>query len=244
MSQAARDRILTGTGLAVVLALAWGYLWSSAETMELMTMPGMDLTTTVLLAFSMWTVMMAGMMLPSAAPAIVFYGAIVRKNRERGSVLAPVWRFVAGYLAVWTGFSLVAALVQAVLQRERLLTPMIESTSVPLSAAVLVAAGIYQWLPVKNVCLRACRHPMEFFATRWRGGASGAFRMGLDHGLYCLGCCWVLMLVLFVTGAMDLLWVALLAAFVFVEKRLPAAAHTSRIAGLALIGWGIWLVAT
>jgi predicted metal-binding membrane protein len=243
MSQAARDRILTGAGLAVVLALAWGYLWSTAETMELMTMPGMSLATAVVLAFVMWAVMMAGMMLPSAAPAIVFYGAIVRKNRERGSVLAPVWTFVAGYLAMWTAFSLVVAVVQALLQREMLLTPMIESASVPLSAAVLFAAGFYQWLPVKNTCLRACRHPMEFFVTRWRGGATGAFRMGLEHGLYCLGCCWVLMLVLFVTGAMDLLWVALLAAFVFVEKLLPGAAYTSRIAGLALIGWGLWLVA-
>ncbi|HEY5899504.1 MAG TPA: DUF2182 domain-containing protein [Burkholderiales bacterium] len=244
MSVAARERVVTGTGLALVLALAWGYLWSSAESMELMTMPGMDLPSAVALAFIMWTVMMAGMMLPSAAPAIVFYDTMVRKNRERGSVLAPVWIFVAGYLAVWTGFSLVVAIVQALLQERMLLTPMIESASAPLSAGVLVAAGLYQWLPVKNVCLRACRHPFEFFATRWRAGASGAFRMGLAHGSYCLGCCWVLMLVLFVTGAMDLLWVAILTAFVFVEKLLPAAAYTSRIAGLALIGWGVWLLAS
>lgn len=170
-SGATRDRAVIGASLAAVVALVWGYLWSSAETMELMAMPGMDLATTAALAFVMWTVMMPGMMLPSAAPAIFFYGSMVRKNRERGSVLPPVWIFVGGYLAAWTAFSLAVALVQAVLQQRMLLTPMIESASTALSGAVLIAAGLYQWLPAKNACLRACRHPLEFFLTRWRAGA-------------------------------------------------------------------------
>lgn len=237
-----RDRVTVLASLAALLALAWGYLWSSAQTMDYMAGPGMGLPETIGLAFVMWTIMMGGMMLPGASPAILFYAALARKNRERGTVLAPVWTFVAGYLAVWTAFSLAAALAQALAQQAMLLTPMIESTSAPLSAAVLVVAGIYQWLPLKSACLRACRHPMEFFLTRWRAGMTGALRMGLEHGAYCLGCCWALMGLLFVAGAMDLLWVALLAGFVLVEKLVPGVPYTSRIAGLALVGWGVFLV--
>jgi predicted metal-binding membrane protein len=191
----------------------------------------------------MWAVMMVGMMLPSAAPAILFYGALVRKNRSRGSVLPATWIFVAGYLCVWTGFSLAAALLQVLLLEAALVTPMVVSTSTLLSAGILVAAGVYQWLPLKEVCLRSCRHPLELFTMRWRAGALGAWRMGLEHGLYCLGCCWMLMLLLFVAGAMDLLWVALIAAFVLAEKLLPGARYVSRLAGAGLIVWGLVLLA-
>lgn len=242
MGQALRDRATVLASLALVVALAWGYLWRDAQTMEHMTMPGMELADTAALAFAMWTVMMVGMMLPSAAPAVLFYGALVRKSRERGSILPAVWIFVGGYLCVWTAFSLAAALLQAALLKALLVTPMLVSASKPLSAAILVAAGIYQWLPLKNVCLRNCRHPIEFFAMRWRAGAGGALRMGLEHGLYCLGCCWMLMLLLFVAGAMDLLWVAVIAGSVFVEKLLPGAPYTSRIAGLALVAWGLYVL--
>ncbi len=231
MSQAARDRATVLASLVVVTALAWTYLSTGAA-----------MRTTLALGFAMWAVMMAGMMLPSAAPAILFYGALVRRNRERGSVLPAVWIFVAGYLCVWTAFSLAAALLQASLMQAMLLTPMMASASKPLSAGILVAAGIYQWLPVKNVCLHNCRHPFEFFTMRWRAGAGGALRMGLEHGLYCLGCCWLLMLLLFVAGVMNLLWVALIAAFVFAEKLLPGERYTSRVAGVALTAAGLFLL--
>jgi len=231
----------------MVVALAWLYLWRDAQAMSHMAMPGMSMegmshpsaAAALALTFAMWTVMMTGMMLPSAAPTILLYGALVRKNGERGNVLPAVWVFTSGYLVVWAGFSLAAALLQGLLERTELLTPMMASASASLSAALLVAAGIYQWLPVKEVCLRKCRNPIEFFAMRWRAGAAGAFRMGMEHGVYCVGCCWVLMLLLFVAGVMNLLWVALLAGFVLVEKLLPAHRYTSRIGSAALVLSGV-----
>ena len=135
-----------------------------------------------------------------------------------------------------------AALLQVLLEHSSLLTPMMASASAGLSAALLIAAGIYQWLPLKEVCLRKCRNPIEFFATRWRAGAPGAFRMGLEHGAYCVGCCWVLMLLLFVAGVMNLLWVALLAGFVLAEKLLPAYKYTSRFASVAFVVSGLVLL--
>ena len=157
-------------------------------------------------------------------------------------MLPAVWVFASGYLAVWTGFSLLAALLQVGLEQAALLTPMMVSASRSLSAAVLIAAGIYQWLPLKAACLSRCRNPLEFFVTRWRTGAGGAFRMGAEHGLFCVGCCWMLMLLLFVAGVMNLLWVALIAGFVFVEKLLPAGKFASRFAGAALVLSGFFLL--
>jgi len=243
--QAAIERRAVLASLALVVALAWLYLWRAGAAgmpaMDGMDMPGMAPASTapgIALTITMWAVMMTGMMLPSAAPTLVFYGALVRKNAERGNVLPTVWIFASGYLAVWAAFSLAAALLQAALERGMLLTPALASASPGLSAAALIAAGLYQWSPVKQRCLHKCRNPVEFFAMHWRAGASGALRMGAQHGLYCLGCCWVLMLLLFVAGVMNLLWVALIAAFVFVEKILPAHRYTSRFAGLALLAAG------
>lgn len=243
------DRRVVTASLVTVIALAWLFLWRDAQAMRHMAMPGMSMegmshatgAVALALVFAMWAVMMIGMMLPSAAPTILLYGALVRKNGERGNVLPAVWVFTSGYLFVWTGFSLAAALLQALLEHTGLLTPMMASASASLSAALLIAAGTYQWLPLKDVCLRKCRNPIEFFATRWRTGRSGAFRMGMEHGVYCVGCCWVLMLLLFVAGVMNLLWVALLAGFVLVEKLLPRHELTTRVASAALILSGLLL---
>jgi predicted metal-binding membrane protein len=191
------------------------------------------------MTFTMWAVMMVGMMLPSAAPAVLLYATMVRKNGARGAVLPPAWIFISGYLAVWIGFSLAAALLQVALEQAGLITPGLVSASKPLSAAILIGAGIYQWLPLKDVCLRKCRSPLEFFVTRWRSGNAGALRMGAEHGLYCVGCCWALMLLLFVAGVMNLLWVALIAGFVFVEKLLPVGRITGHLAGAGLVLAGI-----
>lgn len=245
-----RDRRVVAVSLVLVVALAWLYLWRDAAAMSHMEMAGMPMAGmqhavgagAIALTFAMWTIMMVGMMLPSAAPAILLYAALVRKNGERGTVLPAVWVFTSGYLVAWTGFSLAAALVQVALEQAALMTPMMQSASRGLNAAILIAAGIYQWLPIKGICLRKCHHPIEFFATRWRAGAGGAFRMGLEHGLYCVGCCWVLMLLLFVAGVMNLLWVALIAGFVFVEKLLPAARFTTRFASVALVLSGVALL--
>ena len=238
MDSPLRDRVVAAASLVVMVVLAWRFLWLEAQAMESMAMPPLRFAEAVAGAFVMWAVMMVGMMLPSAAPAMMFYGTLVRRNRERGSILPALWTFVGGYLFVWTAFSLAAALLQSALLEARMVTPMLVSASKPLTVALLVAAGVYQWLPFKDACLRKCRHPIEFFTMRWRAGPFGAWRMGLDHGLYCLGCCWLLMLLLFAVGAMDLAWVAVISAFVFAEKLLPGARFTSRAAGLGLIAAG------
>ena len=185
--------------------------------------------------FAMWTVMMAGMMLPSAAPAIALYGALVRKHAERGRTLPAVGIFVAGYLLAWTAFSAAATLLQAALQHFALLDPMMSSSSPALSAVLLALAGAYQLTPLKALCLAKCRAPLAFFMTRWRPGALGALRMGLSHGAYCVGCCAVLMLLLFAVGVMDFAWIVALAAFVLVEKLVPGGRLAGRFAGVALI---------
>jgi predicted metal-binding membrane protein len=237
-----RDRLVAGGSLVLMVVVAWRFLWLEAQAMEDMAMPPLRFAEEVGGAFVMWAIMMVGMMLPSAAPAMLFYGTLVRRHRERGSILPAVWTFIAGYLFVWTAFSLGAALLQAALLEARLVTPMLASASKPFTAALLVTAGLYQWSPFKDACLNKCRHPMEFFTMRWRAGAFGAWRMGLDHGLYCLGCCWLLMLLLFAVGAMDLVWVAVLAAFVFAEKLLPAAKFTTRAAGVGLVVAGAFVL--
>jgi predicted metal-binding membrane protein len=235
-----RDRLVVALSLAGVVALAWLYLWREAVSMA-MPMPamaGMD-PAALGMTFVMWTVMMAGMMLPSAAPTILLYGAMVRKHAERGMVLPAVWVFVSGYLLAWAGFSLAAALLQAGLEHAALATPMMASTSTWLNGTLLLAAGVYQLTPLKDLCLSQCRNPVQFFMMHWRPGTAGALKMGSTHGAYCVGCCWMLMLLLFVVGVMNLAWVALIAAFIFVEKLLPAGRFTSRFAGAALVIFGM-----
>lgn len=245
-----RDRRLVVGSLVVVAGLAWLYLWIDAQAMSTMPMDAQQmsvmaqdgLTGTLAMYFVMWAVMMVGMMLPSAAPTILVYGSLVRKNGERGTVLPAVWVFTSGYLVAWTVFSLAVAALQLVLHRAALVTPMMVSASTELSAAILIAAGVYQWLPLKEVCLRKCRNPLAFFLTRWQAGTLGAFRMGVENGTYCVVCCWVLMLLLFVAGVMNLLWVALITAFVFVEKVLPAPRMTTHVAGTVLMAVGLVLL--
>ena len=250
------ERLIALGGLLGVAALAWVYLWHEAVSMQAMDMTagGMDtmpMTTTLtwspaalLLTFLMWAIMMVGMMLPSAVPAILLYGSIVRRKRARGAVLPSVAVFASGYLAVWTVFSAVATLLQATLQDLALVGPMMVSGSAWLSGALLVVAGVYQWLPVKEACLAKCRAPLQFFMFRWRAGHLGAVRMGAEHGAFCVGCCWALMLLLFVAGVMNLVWVALIAVFVLVEKLLPAGRSAGRIVGALLVIAGVAVAAT
>jgi predicted metal-binding membrane protein len=195
------------------------------------------------LMFLMWFVMMAGMMLPSAAPTVLLYASMVRKNAARGTVLPAAWIFVSGYVLVWAGFSLAATVLHALLEHAALVTPMMTPASRWLTGGLLVAAGIYQLTPLKDLCLTQCRNPLQFLMARWRPGPAGALRMGLAHGAYCVGCCWALMLLLFAIGVMNLIWVAMIAAFVFVEKLLPAGRITARFAGAALIAVGVTVMA-
>jgi predicted metal-binding membrane protein len=174
-------------------------------------------------------------MLPSAAPAILLFTALRQQARYSGAAL-----FTGGYLACWAAFSLVATSAQWLLARAELLaSPMMIQASSGLAASLFVVAGFYQLTPWKTACLARCRAPAEFFAAHWRPGKLAAFWLGARHGLYCIGCCWALMALLFAVGVMNLLWVAALAAFVFVEKLFPGGERIARLSAVALIGTGL-----
>jgi len=237
-----RDRRIVIGGLLAVISLSWAYLLTGAS----MPMPASAAWTPAYFALMlvMWWLMMAAMMLPSAAPTILLFAALSRKSAERGDPAVSAVVFAAAYVIVWAGFSLLATFAQMQLDSLALLSPMMKSASVPLGAALLIAAGVYQMTPLKHACLRHCRTPIEFFARRWRRGAKGALLMGLEHGGFCLGCCWVMMGLLFYAGVMNLLWVAGLALYVLLEKLAPAGLIISRFAGVVLILWGVAVLVT
>jgi len=239
-----RDRRIVLFCLLLITSLAWLYLGLSAHSMDdAMAWPHVMVWTSIdfLLMFVMWVVMMLGMMLPSASPMILTFARI---NRDQAGTtgspktLVPAWVFAAGYIAIWSAFSLGATVLQWALQQVGMLSPMMASTSAVFSSVVLIAAGVYQWTPLKHACLRHCQTPLGFFLNHWRDGVMGAFQMGLAHGAYCVGCCWALMLLLFVGGVMNLVWVAVLALIVFVEKVIPPGRWPPRIVGMFLIAWG------
>jgi predicted metal-binding membrane protein len=210
---------------------------------EMADMPGMAMPFGAPWVFAMWWVMMIGMMLPSAAPMILTFAAIQRRKRERDQRYVPTALFVIGYLIVWGAFSLVATAAQWWLQRSDLLSPIMALVSPAVGGVVFIVAGIYQFTPLKHACLNHCRSPFAFVLNHWRDGWGGALWMGMGHGLYCLGCCWVLMALLFAVGVMKLIWVAGLAVFVFAEKLLPYGVWIGRIGGGAMAAFGVWLLA-
>ena len=185
--------------------------------------------------WALWAVMMVAMMVPTAAPMTLLYAAVARKAAAQHNPLAPTFVFVAGYILMWTIFSLVATFAQHALDQAALLSPMMSSQRV-FGAALLITAGVYQLTPLKNACLRNCRAPAHFLSRYWRTGNLGAFRMGLRLGAYCIGCCcWILMGLLFVGGVMNLLWIAAIAIFVLLEKTIPFGDVSGRFAGTAMI---------
>jgi predicted metal-binding membrane protein len=182
---------------------------------------------------AMWWVMMAAMMLPSATPAILLYGR-VREMRKGDSGIAQSWVFLAGYLAAWLLFSIAAAATQWLLTG-----PSMALADRWAGGAVLLVAGLYQLSPLKAACVRECRSPAEFISRHWRSGWSGAVRLGVLHGAYCVGCCWMLMALLFVGGVMNLLWIVALTLVVAVEKLAQRGPLVGRAAGVGMIGWGL-----
>jgi predicted metal-binding membrane protein len=244
------DRTLVLAGLAGVIALAWVWLLMGAGLhMDEMDMGGGQI---MLMAppwtlgyavtiFIMWIVMMAAMMLPSVAPAVLLVAALVRRSGERHAI-ASSWQFALGYLAIWAAFSLVATGLQFALDRAGLLSEAMASGSVVLAALLLIAAGVYQWTPWKEACLRHCRSPVDFLTRYWRQGPFGPMRAGAWHGAFCLGCCWMLMALLFVGGLMNMFWIAGLALLVLIEKLFPFGHRVSQISGAALIGWGVFVL--
>ena len=259
-----RDRWIVLGGLVALTLLSWAYVLTGAgmgmsvrdmtivslfpHRMAQMPMAGMSMQPGVwspghfVIVLVMWWVMMIGMMTPSAAPMILLYARATRHAQATGKLeqgVVPTAAFAGGYLVMWLGFSLLAATLQWALERSGLVSAMMmASTSAGVSAAILVLAGLYQLSPLKHVCLRQCRAPAEFLSRHWRPGASGALRMGLEHGAFCVGCCWVLMALLFVGGIMNVLWIAALATLVLLEKVAPYGAWLSRGAGVVLLAWG------
>jgi predicted metal-binding membrane protein len=190
------------------------------------------------LIFAMWTAMMIGMMLPSAAPAVLIFARVARSGPDARLPVLRAYVFAAGYLVAWAGFSAAATLAQRALARSALVTPMMEAASPWLAAALLAVAGAYQWSSAKRACLTRCRAPATFLVERWRPGVPGALRLGVDHGIYCVGCCWALMLLLFAGGVMSLPWIAGLSLLVLVEKLGPASAWLHRTIGAVLVAAG------
>ena len=245
-----RDRLLIVIALIGTTALAWVYLiiesvGMTAPSTEMVRLRSWE-TTDFALIFLMWAIMMIGMMIPSATPTTMMYAGIARKAERQGTVVAPTMVFVSGYVALWTLFSALATMAQWGLDQAALLSPMMVMTSPMIGATLLVAAGVYQASPIKLVCLEHCRSPAHFLSRHWRPGITGAFRMGLEHGVFCVGCCWVLMGLLFVGGVMNLLWIAAIAIFVFAEKIIPVrdAKTASRLSGTAMALLGLALLAS
>ena len=230
-----------------ITALSWVYLFYDARRMTAgvceMCMPLAHAWSLheVVIVFVMWAIMMVGMMTPSVAPALLLFANLNRQRRAAARPFVPTFAFLGGYLLVWTLFSLAATFLQAWLHRAALLSPAMVSRSPLLGGALLISAGIFQWLPIKNICLRHCRSPLDIFMTHWREGATGAVRMGFDHGLHCAGCCWLLMALLFVAGVMNLLWVAAITVLVLLEKVTPTV-WVSRLTGLGLAASGVWMI--
>ena len=250
-----QDRAVILAGLVGITALAWVYMFYLAWAMRPTDMGAMQIAMAqampemqawgpvqLLMTFVMWAVMMVAMMVPSAAPMILLFATINRKLHQRDRPHVATGVFLAAYLLVWTLFSVLATLVQWGLHSAALLSPMMVSTNPILGGTLLIAAGIFQWTPLKHACLAHCRAPFDFLMTDWRQGRTGAFLMGLKHGVYCLGCCWFLMGLLFVAGVMNLLWVAAIALFVLLEKVVPSGPMVGRVTGAALVAAGIALL--
>lgn len=248
-----RDRVIASAGLTLITALAWVYMiqlasgmtgMDSMDGMEKMSMPVTTAWQTgdILWTFLMWVVMMVAMMTPSAVPMILTFAGIKRRRNPDRTPIPATMIFLLGYLIAWSLFSGAATLLQWGLHSAALLSTGMISASPVFSAIVLLFAGIYQFTPLKNICLTHCRTPLGFLLNEWRDGTGGALRMGVRHGFYCIGCCWLLMTLLFVAGVMNLLWVALIAGIVIVEKVLPNGQMVSRIVGVLAAGWGVWFL--
>lgn len=249
----AHDRALTLAALVLAAALAWAYLAAMAAGMGdfasgmdgLIGHPALYLwdLRVFLLTLATWALMMAGMMLPGAAPTLLLFAAITTRQRAAGNAAPSALLFGAGYLLAWSGFSLACAFAQWGLQEifaAQLLSPR---QGARIGGVVFLVAGLYQFSPLKRRCLTHCRSPMEFLVGRWPRGAAGALRLGAHHGLYCIGCCWPAMALLFVGGVMNFLWAAALAVLILAEKAAPRGEWIARGAGLAFLAAGLWLLA-
>jgi predicted metal-binding membrane protein len=244
-----RERLIVGSSIFAITALSWLYMVPTARDMygEMTGSAAWMMADTwdapyTFLIFLMWAVMMAGMMLPSATPTIMTFATVVRRRPEPEAPVARTLAFGAGYLVAWTAFSVAATALQWLLARTSLLSPMMESASAAMTGAILVLAGAYQWTPLKHACLDRCRSPLIYLVRAWRPGRMGALRMGMRHGLECIGCCWALMLLLFAAGVMSLVAIASITVFVLAEKVAPFGKHGAFVSGAVLVLLGLWVL--
>lgn len=237
-------------GPVAIAILAWIYL--AIMIGDMTTIPGMSsmtMTPQVLLPmqlfglFLMWTIMMAAMMLPTAIPMVLAFARMHSTDRSQGAGWMPVILFAGGYVVTWAAFSLAAALLQAGLTHLALMSPMMMKTATaPLAGGILILAGAYQFTSLKQSCLSQCRTPISFLMTQWRNGNRGALLMGIKHGLFCVGCCWALMGLLFVVGVMNAVWIIIITLYVLVEKTVPGSERLSRLIGACMLGIGLWII--
>jgi predicted metal-binding membrane protein len=254
------DRVIVAGALAIIIALAWGYVLWLANDMDMGGMTGYRMIPAgigIMLpastpwkaiefayVFAMWTVMMVGMMAPSATPMILMYARVGRQGKSAGKPFAATGWFATGYFLAWAGFSLAATFVQWAFERAAFLDSQMASASNLLGGTVLIAAGVYQWTPLKDVCLAQCQTPFQFLMRHggFRSDLQGCLLLGLRHGGYCVGCCWVLMALLFVGGVMNVLWIAVLALLILLEKLAPIGRWIARAAGVACVAAGAWML--
>ncbi len=255
-----RDRVVILSGLVAAAALAWLYLLYLARGMHAMGMGSVDMgsmgmgavmpnvrpwtAVEFIMMFLMWSVMMVAMMIPTAAPMILAFATISRRRHEQQLPYVPTAIFVSAYVLVWCGFSLLATVANWALHHGGLMSSMMGSAVPSVGGLLLIAAGVFQWTPLKHACLWRCRTPIGFLMTEWREGYDGALIMGIRHGSFCLICCWALMALLFVLGVMNIVWIAALTVFVLLEKIGPRTSWISRVSGAFLVVWGLLLIGT
>ncbi|OUR99532.1 hypothetical protein A9Q84_00500 [Halobacteriovorax marinus] len=232
-----RDSFKVSSCLFVITLMSWVYMILMALSMRAMEShsPLLWGLPQLTMLFSMWVIMMIGMMIPSASPYILMYDQVNRRRKERKVPYVSTFLFVAGYLAIWTIYSLIITLVQWQLHEYAILNSSMKSSVTMFNSIILAVAGLYQFSNLKYTCLKKCRSPLHFLTHEWKEGNLGGFRMGLMHGNYCLGCCWALMSLLFVTGVMDLTWIALISFYVLAEKVFPKGILIGKLTGILLI---------
>jgi predicted metal-binding membrane protein len=240
------ERVVTATLIVLIPLVCWAWIALMARDMygDMLGASAWMMTADwdvphLLLLWAMWAVMMTAMMLPSAAPLVLLYAGALRSSGDV-HVARKMYAIAAGYVLVWVLFSVAATIVQRVLSTMLVLTPMMEPAT-PVAAAILLAvAGLYQVTPLKRACLRVCRSPLSYLLQHWRSGTFGAFRLGAQHGTYCVGCCWALMLLLFAGGVMNLVVIVVLTLWVLAEKFAPLGEQTARVSGVALLAVALW----
>jgi predicted metal-binding membrane protein len=229
-------------GLLLVLAgLAWGLLLWQAPMMSHQAM-GLTMGLSAVLFIAIWAVMMIAMMFPAAAPMILMFSAVYAGKRKQEQPYVPTWIFVSAYLLVWIASGVLAYVLATVIEQLAGQSMWLMENGARIGGAVLVVAGLYQLSPLKTVCLSKCRSPVQFLLTSWHDGYGGAFRMGIEHGAFCLGCCWLLFVILFPLGIMNLAVMALVTVLIFAEKALPVGRQIAWLAGVALIVYGALVI--